>query len=147
MNKKTLGSSIRRGVLTGTVAGFVAGWTAFVGHAKQVDAAQQDAWQEVDQKKTDVLLPAVPAIPDLGAEPGAASYRVGYGPSGPLPRVTSGGGAAPAPANPAAPAAPAPQGAAPAAPVAPPPAFAPLPALPPAPAAPAPVTQPTPKKP
>ena len=148
MNKKVLGASVRRGVLTGTVAGFVAGWLAFVGHGKQIDAAQLDASNEVQQKTADLVLPAIPGLPKLPPVPGAQSYPLRYGPAGPLPRFTiaDGRGTSPASAATIAPSAPrvvSPVAAPPAAPV---PTFAPLPALPPAPAVPAPTTRSSPHK-
>jgi hypothetical protein len=148
MNKKVLGASLRRGVLTGTVAGFVAGWSAFVGHGKELDAIQADAQLEVGQKRADLVLPPVPAIPDLPGVPGAQTYRLRYGPAEPLPRVTVPNGPAstamPAPRN-VATVAPAPV-VVPAAPPAPAPTFAPLPTLPPAPVVPAPTTRTSPPR-
>jgi len=137
MNKKVLGASLRRGVLTGTVAGFAAGWLAFVGHGKQLDALQTDATNEVDQKRADLLLPPVPAMPQLPGVPAAQTYRLRYGPSDPLPRVVPpAGGAAPTAAPAGAP--PVVSGSVPAArTAAPAPTFAPLPPLPPAPVIPA----------
>lgn len=140
MNKKVLGASLRRGVLTGTVAGFAAGWLAFVGHGKQLDALQTDASNEVAQKRADLLLPPIPAIPDLPGIPAAQQYRLRYGPADPLPRVVPAAGGAASTA--------APIGAAPGVngststsrTAAPAPTFAPLPSLPPAPAIPAPTT-------
>jgi hypothetical protein len=151
MNKKVLGASLRRGVLTGTVAGFVAGWSAFVGHGKELDAMQADAQLEVRQKRADLVLPPVPAMPDLPAMPGAQTYRLRYGPAEPLPRVTvPNGPASTATATPIAPrsaatVAPAPV-LVPAAPPAPAPTFAPLPTLPPAPVVPAPTTRTSPPR-
>ncbi len=153
MNKKVLGASLRRGVLTGTVAGFVAGWSAFVGHGKQLDAVQLDAWQEVQDKKADLVLPSIPGVPQLPAVPGAQTYRLRYGPDGPAPRVVAPDGRSPSPAlAPAAssaataPSLPAVIPSAVTAPPAPMPTFAPLPALPPAPIAPAPTTRSSPPR-
>ena len=155
MNKKQLGASLRRGVLTGTVAGFVAGWSAFVGHGKQLDAVQVDAWQEVQQKKADLVLPPVPAVPPLPAVPGAQSYRLRYGPAEPLPRVLAPDGrtvtSSAAPVRSSAPSsgpAGAPVGAPTAAPrtAAPVTTFAPLPTLPPVPVMPTPTTRTSPPR-
>ena len=139
MNKKVLGASLRRGVVTGTVAGFAAGWLTFVGHGKQLDAIQLDANNEVDQKRADLVLPPVPALPAMGNVPDAQNYRLRYGPDGPLPRVVPGG----ASASTGAPAATRAPGAATPVPAGQPaalPTFAPLPTLPPAPVVPVPTT-------
>ena len=160
INKKQLGSNVRRGVLTGTVAGFFAGWLAFAGHAKQFAAAEYDAQQEVGKTAADLILPAVPALPAMPKLPTNPTYRIATGPNAALPqlsvpRFTSQAGTAPTVSTPNAPApvnnAPAPVNNAPApvnnpapAPVAPPPVaapvptFAPLPTLAPAPPKPAP---------
>lgn len=160
INKKALGSNVRRGVLTGTVAGFFAGWLAFAGHAKQFAAAEYEAQQDVSKSAADLLLPPVPALPAMPKLPTNPSYRIATGPSAALPqltvpRFTSQAGTAPTVSTPNAPApaanapapannAPAPVNNAPAAPYVPPPAaapvptFAPLPTLAPAPPKPAP---------
>jgi hypothetical protein len=143
MNRKVLGASVRRGVLTGTVAGFVGGWLAFVGHGKELDAAQLDAWHEVQEKKADLVLPPIPGAPQLAPIPAPRAYPLRNGPDGPLPRVTGSDSRGPNP--PAAPAASTiPQVAAP--PVGPVPTFAPLPTLPPVPVAPAPTTRSSPPR-
>jgi len=167
INKKALGSNVRRGVLTGTVAGFFAGWLAFAGHAKQFAAAEYEAQQDVSKTAADLLLPPVPDLPAMPKLPSNPTYRIATGPNTGLPqlsvpRFTSQAGTAPtvstpnapapaanapapvnnapAPVNNApAPAAPAPAAPAPvAAPPAPAPVFAPLPTLAPAPPKPAP---------
>jgi hypothetical protein len=142
MNKKILGASLRRGVLTGTVAGFVAGWLAFVGHGKELDAAQLDAWQQVQDKTAGLVLPPIPGLPQLPPVPAVRTYPLRYGPDGPLPRVTiDGSRASGASAPPIASSAPRVGVAATAAPTGPVPTFAPLPPLPPLPTAPAPTTR------
>lgn len=163
INKKALGANVRRGVLTGTVAGFFAGWLAFAGHAKQFAAAEYEAQQDVSKTAADLLLPAVPALPVMPKLPSNPTYRIATGPNTGLPqlsvpRFTSQAGTAPTVSTPNAPApaanAPAPVNNAPApvnnppaataAPYVPPPAaapaptFAPLPTLAPAPPKPAP---------
>jgi hypothetical protein len=150
MNKKVLGASLRRGVLTGTVAGFVAGWSAFVGHGHELDTLQVDAQQEVGEKKADLVLPPVPGVPSLPPLLGAQTYRVRYGPDQPLPRVIApdgrGARSTAAPVVPAGSGNAAPIVAPPAVAPAPLPTFAPLPALPPAPAPPAPTTRTSPPR-
>ncbi len=149
INKKELGSNVRRGVLTGTLAGFVAGWLAFAGHSKQFAAAEYEAQQDVNKTAADLLLPPVPGAPTLSKLPANPSYRIATGPAGgppqlTIPRLTGRAGTAPAVTTPSVqvPTANAPAPVfvpPPAAPVAAPAAtFAPLPALPP-PAAPRPV--------
>ncbi len=138
MNKKEIGASVRRGILTGTLAGFVAGWLAFAGYAKKFDAAEVQAAEAVRERAAALVLPAVPGLPQLGPVPTARVYRVTTGPSRPMPRiVVPGRGALIQPAPPAAGAAsvttgvPAAGVTPPPAAIAPPPTFAPLPALPP----------------
>lgn len=140
MNKKVLGASVRKGVLTGTMAGFVAGWMAFAGHAKQFEVAEANATDQVNSTAADMLLPAVPALPGLGAVAQPGSYRTSYGFTQPMPRIQF-----PARAGAAAPAATAPKTNSPAA--AAPAAAQPAPAAAPAyvpPAAPAYVPPPAP---
>ena len=158
VNKKQLGSNVRRGVLTGTVAGFFAGWLAFSGHTRQFAAAEYEAQQAVSQTAADLVLPPVPALPRLPTLPTNPSYRIGTGPSGPLPQLTIPRGistqrgttpAAPAPAAPApVNAAPAPVYVAPAPAAAPDPVFVPLPPFvaPPPPPRPAPTTKASPPR-
>ena len=159
INKKQLGSNIRRGVLTGTVAGFFAGWLAFAGHAKQFAAAEYQAQQDVGKTAADLLLPPVPALPAMPKLPSNPTYRIATGPNTGLPqlsvpRFTSQTGTAPTVSTPNAPApaanAPAPVNNAPApvnnapAPVNNPPAATAAPYVPPPAAAPAPTFAPLP---
>jgi hypothetical protein len=137
MNKKEIGASVRRGILTGTLAGFVAGWLAFAGYAKKFDAAEVQAAEAVRERAAELVLPAVPGLPQLGPLPTAQAYRVTTGPDRPMPRLMVPGRGA-LQTTPAVPGAPsvavgvqAPGLTPPPAAIAPAPTFAPLPALPP----------------
>ena len=63
MNKKELGSSLRRGVVVGTIAGSVSGWAAFAAHAAIVPALPEPAPVQAP------ALPALPAAPSLAPLP------------------------------------------------------------------------------
>jgi hypothetical protein len=63
MNKKELGSSLRRGVVVGTIAGSVSGWAAFAAHAAIVAAPPEPA------PVATPALPALPAPPSLAPLP------------------------------------------------------------------------------
>lgn len=156
MNKKVLGASIRRGVLTGTIAGFAAGWLAFGAHSKQFEVAEAIAADEVRSKRAELLLPAVPGLPTLPDVVQPLSYAIATGFARPLPRIQL--PARPGAVVPITPASTPRTGAAPSvAPFSPPQAaapltpaplpvvtFAPLPPPPPAPK-PVPTTAPSPK--
>lgn len=139
MNKKETGAAVRRGILTGTLAGFVAGWLAFAGYAKKFDSAEAQAVEDVRDRAAQLVLPAIPGLPPLGPLPTAQAYRAASGPNRPMPRIViPRAGAAVPPVQTAAPVAATagaqvivPVAAAPA-PVAMP-TFAPLPPLPPLP--------------
>jgi hypothetical protein len=141
MIKKQLGSSLRRGIAAGTLAGFFAGWMSFTAHSKQLDVVEAQAEQTVRESEANLILPPVPAMPNLAPLPASTRYGVTTGPD--LPRLNGTAGIQMSPAAPA-PQAPAPpqQVAPPPAVAAPVPTFAPLPALPPAPK-PAPTTKPS----
>lgn len=144
MTKKQFGSSLRRGIAAGTLAGFFAGWMSFTAHSKQLDIVEAQAEQTVREHEANLILPPVPGMPKLAPLPATMRYGVTTGPD--MPRVNTPAGAQPV----AAPAAPAPQAQAPQQQAAQPPAvapapaptFAPLPTLPPAPR-PAPTTKPS----
>jgi hypothetical protein len=61
MNKKELGSSLRRGVVAGTIAGSFSGWAAFAGHTAIAPAPSVPE-----------PAPAAPALPPLPAAPSLA---------------------------------------------------------------------------
>jgi hypothetical protein len=134
MNRKETGAAVRRGILTGTLAGFVAGWLAFAGYAKKFDEAEVQAAEAVRDRAAELVLPAVPGLPRVAPLPTAQAYRVVTGPNRPMPRIVVPGRGAliqtapPAAATPGVatvPAATAPVAIAPVA------TFAPLPPLPP----------------
>jgi hypothetical protein len=63
MNKKEIGSSLRRGVVAGTLAGSVAGWASFAVHAAMVPQYVEPA------PVVEPQLPALPAAPSLAPLP------------------------------------------------------------------------------
>jgi hypothetical protein len=147
MNKKQVGSSLRRGIAAGTLAGFFAGWMSFTAHSKQLDAVENEAMQSIREHEANLFLPPLPAVPSLQPVTVPARYGVTTGPEMPALVPPGGAGAAAAPSlGPVPVAAPvAQQPAAAPAPVvapAPVPTFAPLPKLPPTPA-PKPTTKPS----
>ncbi|MBU6424534.1 MAG: hypothetical protein KGJ98_02405 [Chloroflexota bacterium] len=91
MNKKEIGSALRRGVLAGTIAGSVAGFAAFA-----VAPANGDA--KVPQiAPTSVDLPPVPPPPSLAPLPTVGSVQVttsvtlpAFQPLPPAPAVAAG---------------------------------------------------------
>ena len=87
MNKKETGAAVRRGILTGTLAGFVAGWLAFAGYAKKFDEAEVQATEAVRDRAAQLVLPGVPGLPAIGPLPTAQAYRVVTGPSRAMPRI------------------------------------------------------------
>ena len=135
MNKKETGAAVRRGILTGTLAGFVAGWLAFAGYAKKFDEAEVQAAEAVRDRAAELVIPAVPGLPPVGPLPTAQAYRVVTGPNRAMPRIVVPGRGAliqtapPAVSVPGIVTAPGPTS--PPVVVAPVPTFAPLPALPP----------------
>src|SRR6267378_3068581 len=124
MNKKQVGSSLRRGIAAGTLAGFFAGWMSFTAHSKQLDVVEAQAEQTVREHEANLILPPVPGMPNLAPLPATTRYGVTTGPD--MPRLNGPAGSQIPPAV-----APAPV-----------PTFAPLPPLPPAPK-PAPTTKPS----
>ncbi len=70
MNKKEIGSALRRGVLAGTIAGSVAGFAAFA-----VAPASGDATVP-EMAPGSVELPPVPAPPSLAPLPQVGTVRV-----------------------------------------------------------------------
>jgi len=144
INKKQLGSSVRRGALVGTFGGFLAGWLAFAAHA--VELPPVDVSAEISY---DAPAP-VPAMPTLRALPTQTATAA------PTPEQIAQAAATGQPIQAAAPATPGSVGkpagvpAAPvSAPVAPPaaaPVFVPAPPVPKTVVKPAPITAPS-KKP
>jgi len=134
LNKKETGAAVRRGILTGTLAGFVAGWLAFAGYAKKFDEAEVLAAEAVRDRAAQLVLPAVPGLPPVGPLPTAQAYRVVTGPNRAMPRIVVPGRgtvlqtATPA-GGPGVVTVPGPTS--PPLVIAPVPTFAPLPALPP----------------
>lgn len=129
MNKKEVGAAVRRGILTGTLAGFVAGWLAFAGYAKKFDAAEVQAAEAVRERAAELVLPAVPGLPQLGPLPSAQAYRTATEPNRLMPRLVVPGRGALIQTAPTA-GVPAPGLTPPPVAIAPAPTFAPLPALP-----------------
>jgi hypothetical protein len=142
MNRKQVGSSLRRGVAAGTLAGFFAGWMSFTAHSKQLDVVEAQADQTVREHEANLVLPPVPGMPKLAPLPATTRYGVTSGPDMPKVNAPAGFQVAPAPVVPAAQAPQQQVAQPPAVAPAPVPTFAPLPALPPAPK-PAPTTKPS----
>jgi hypothetical protein len=70
MNKKDLGSSLRRGVVAGTIAGSLSGWAAFAAHAAIVDVQLAP-----DGPAAAPELPPLPAAPSLAPLPNVRSVQ------------------------------------------------------------------------
>lgn len=76
MNKKELGSALRRGFVAGTIAGSLAGWASFAGAAApKVDAAHASGTAPTGG----VDLPPIPALPALKPLPQLGNVRVTTG--------------------------------------------------------------------
>jgi hypothetical protein len=69
MNKKELGSALRRGVVAGTIAGSVSGWAAFAAQAA-VSGARVEPPPAVAP-----ALPALPARPELAPLPNVGTVQ------------------------------------------------------------------------
>ena len=75
MNKKELGSALRRGFVAGTIAGSLAGWASFAG----TPPATVDAAHATGTAPRGVDLPPIPALPALKPLPQLGSVRVTTG--------------------------------------------------------------------
>ena len=157
INKKQLGSSVRRGALVGTFGGFLAGWLAFAAHAVELPAVDVSA--EI-QYEAPAPVPAMPtlrtvapqtAAPDPTADPtsglsgqaGQPGQAAAPATLGTSPKVVTPAAGAPALA---APVVKAPVVGQPVVPPAPAPVFVPAPPVPKTVVKPPPVTAPS-KKP
>ena len=145
INKKQLGSSLRRGALAGTVGGFLAGWLTFAAHA--VELPPVDVSAEI-RYEAPAPVPAMPTLRATAApDPTAAATRAAQQAAA---QAAGQSGQVATPANPTPIKAGAPANVPPvAAPVAPPaaaPVFIPAPPVPKTVVKPPPVTAPS-KKP
>ena len=73
MKKKELGSSLRQGLVAGSLAGCIAGWGAFALHSQPAVAVTDPAPAPAP---ISIDLPAVPDPPSLGALPGVVTRQV-----------------------------------------------------------------------
>jgi hypothetical protein len=67
INKKQLGSSMRRGALVGTMGGFLAGWMAFAAHAVEPAIADQSADVSYEEPAAVPAMPTLRPLPTRGA--------------------------------------------------------------------------------
>ncbi len=70
INKKELGSVLRRGVVAGTIAGSVSGWAAFAARAAVMPVALPEPAPAVPPK-----LPPLPAAPSLAPLPNVRAVQ------------------------------------------------------------------------
>ncbi len=85
MNKKELGSALRRGVVAGTIAGSVSGWAAFAARAAIVPAAAVPEPQPI----VPTQLPPLPAAPSLAPLPNVKPVQISSSVVLPPVRVTN----------------------------------------------------------
>jgi hypothetical protein len=67
INKKQLGSSMRRGALVGTMGGFLAGWMAFAAHAVEPAVTDQSADVSYEEPAAVPAMPTLRPLPTRGA--------------------------------------------------------------------------------
>lgn len=85
MNKRELGSTLRRGVVAGTIAGSVSGWAAFAARAAIVPVAVLPQPQPI----VPTQLPPLPAAPSLAPLPNVQAVQVSSSVVLPPVRVTN----------------------------------------------------------
>ena len=85
MNKREMGSALRRGVVVGTIAGSVSGWAAFAAHAAITPTVTLPEAAPV----TAPQLPPLPARPSLAPLPNVQQVQAPATVILPPVRVTS----------------------------------------------------------
>lgn len=85
MNKKELGSALRRGVVVGTVAGSVSGWAAFAAQSAVAPSVDAPVAPAVSAPR----LPPLPAKPSLAPLPNVQAIQAPSSVVLPPVRVTS----------------------------------------------------------
>ena len=142
INKKQLGSSVRRGALAGTFGGFLAGWLAFAAHAVELPAVDVSAEIQYEVPAPVPAMPTLRAVPTQAATPdptAAATPEQQAAQAAQTGNAAAPAAGAPAPLR-------APTAAQPVVPPAPAPVFVPAPPVPKTVVKPAPITAPS-KKP